>query len=270
MKIAISNLAWETPETDSVAQFLHQSSIKGVEIAPGKIWSNPIEVSSTQAQEYRDYWLSYGIEIVSLQSLLYGKNLTIFDSEAQRQETRNYLVKIIELAAKLGAKVLVFGSLKNRRVGNLSPHIVQEIAVEFFDYVGTFADQYGIKFCIEPNPRAYNCDYINTSQEGYTLVTKVNNPGFGLHLDAAGMTLSQEEITPALEEALPQLCHFHISEPNLQVIGNSKQVKHQLFGETLKLLNYSGWVSIEMLAQNQDNNLADIHQAIRIAKQYYE
>lgn len=269
MKIAISNLAWQPEETDSIAQILFNSSIKGVEIAPTKIWSNPIAVSASEAQTYKAYWQNYHIQIVALQSLLFGRgDLTIFETQEKRLATRDYLSSLIKLAGQLGASVLVFGSPKNRLVNHISPQVALEIAVDFFSYLGNVAYNYGVTFCLEPNPKVYGCDFINTSAEGFDLVNKVNNQGFGLHLDAAAITLSEEVITTALEKALPRLCHFHISEPNLQVIGSGK-VRHDLFAQTLNRLNYQGWVSIEMLAQNQGDNLQNVKKALALVNQYY-
>ncbi|ELR97344.1 sugar phosphate isomerase/epimerase [Gloeocapsa sp. PCC 73106] len=288
MKIAISNLAWEQTETDSIAAILLDFSIKGVEIAPTKVWSNPLTVSSEEAKTYKRYWQNYDIQIVALQSLLFGRgDLTIFETKEQRLATRNYLSGIIQLAGQLGANVLVFGSPKNRLVNNIFLEVATEIAVDFFSDLGDVAVNCGVKFCLEPNPRVYGCDFINTSAEGFSFVNKVNNPGFGLHLDAAGMTLSQEAmqrglggfpherlhqeaIATSLEKAFPQLCHFHISEPNLQIIG-SQEVRHDLFAHTLTRLNYQGWVSIEMLAQNKNkaDNLLNVKKALVIANKHY-
>jgi len=268
MKIAISNLAWETQETDAIAEIMASFSIKGVEIAPTKVWPNPLAVSSSQAKDYKYYWQNRGIQIVAMQSLLFGRrDLTIFQSQEKRLETKNYLTSLIKLAQQLGAEVLVFGSPQNRLIGDLAQEVVTEIAVDFFSHLGKVASSCGVKFCLEPNPQVYNCDFINTSTEGYALVTQVDSPGFGLHLDTAAMTLAQEAIAISLKQVIDQLCHFHISEPNLQPI-NSLGVPHELFAQTLTNLNYQGWTSIEMLGR--DNNLLNVTNALDIATKYYD
>lgn len=100
------------------------------------------------------------------------------------------------------------------------------------------------------------------------LVAKTNSKGFGLHLDAAGMSLSQEAIEPALQQSISRLCHFHISEPYLGQVGDG-QVDHQTFANTLANLNYEGWASIEMKAQSPDANSLNVTKALETAINYY-
>jgi D-psicose/D-tagatose/L-ribulose 3-epimerase len=269
MKIAISNIAWQSHEEKAIAYFMQQLGIEGVEIAPTKIWSSPLTASDAEIAEYKQFWLNHQIQIVAMQALLFGKpDLTIFSDAQKRQETIDYLAGIIQLGAKFGAKVLVFGSPKNRHIKDLPAADVAEIAGEFFDRIGTISHQVGVQFCIEPNPTAYDCDFINDSSQGLDLVKSVANPGFGLHLDAAGMTLSQENIDVAIENASSHLCHFHISEPYLEPIGTGG-VEHEKFAAALRRSNYRGWTSIEMKAQHPDNNLVVVEKALKMALKVY-
>lgn len=269
MKLSISNIAWQLEEEQTISQILERFNVTGVEIAPTKIFKNPLQVTLAEVEDYKNFWHCRGIDIVAMQSLLFGRpDLTIFENADKRNETFSYLSSLIQLGSKLGVKVLVFGAPKNRKIGNLDPHKAEEIALDFFYGLGEIAKQYGMIFCIEPNPQVYECDFINTSQEGYLLVTKANSQGLGLHLDAAAITLTQESIESCLENTFSHLCHFHISEPYLNLIG-SGGVDHQLFGQVLSKLDYQGWVSIEMIPKSQTDNLLNVTQALETATQYY-
>lgn len=269
MKIAISNIAWQLEEEETIANIMQDLNIKGVEIAPTKIWNQPLFATDDEIKSYRNFWASKNIEIVSLQALLFGRNdLTIFDDHNTRKATLNYLKEIINLGSKLGAKVFVFGSPKNRNIGNLKVEEAQEIAQEFFYNLGEFALEKGVIFCIEPNPTIYNCNFVTNSHQGLELVTKVNSKGFGLHLDSAGMTLSEENIEPALTNAIDKLCHFHISEPYLGQVGDN-QVNHPIFAQTLRSLNYPHWVSIEMKTQHPTDNVSAVTKALKSAIAVY-
>lgn len=269
MKIAISNIAWQLEEEETIANIMQSFNIEGVEIAPTKIWNNPLNASDEEIKSYRDFWGSKNIKIVALQALLFGRNdLTIFDDNNIRKATLDYLKGIIELGSKLGARVLVFGSPKNRNIGNLTIEEAQIIAQEFFYNLGEFAFQNGVIFCIEPNPTIYNCNFVTNSQEGLELVMKVNSKGFGLHLDSAAMTLSEENIEPALRNSLDKLCHFHISEPYLGQVGDN-QVNHPIFAQTLSSLNYPHWKSIEMKAQHPHDNVSAVTKALESAIAVY-
>lgn len=165
MKIAVSNIAWQLAEEEAIAQIMQALEIKGVEIATTKLWSSPSVATKNDIEDYKNFWQSKNIEIVAMQALLFGRpDLTIFAKAEKRQETFTYLVETIELGSKLGAKVLVFGAPKNRKIGGLNYEQTQEIAVEFFHKIGELAANLGINFCIEPNPQVYDCDFITDSR----------------------------------------------------------------------------------------------------------
>lgn len=269
MKIAISNIAWQIEEEEAISQILKDFGIKGVEIAPTKVWKNPLSATSDEIRSYKQFWNDRGIDIVAMQALLFGRpDLTIFESAEVRKKSFDYLSGMIRLGVQLGVNTLVFGSPKNRRIGDMKLEEAMEIAQSFFYELGEVAHQNGVIFCLEPNPAIYNCDFITDSQQGLDLVNRTNSQGFRLHLDAAGMTLSEEPIELSLSQSFSYLCHFHISEPYLGIVGDNV-VDHKIFGQTLEQLNYSGWMSIEMKAQNAENNTPYVRQALETAIEYY-
>lgn len=246
MKIAISNIAWSRSEDDEIARVLSNFSIGGIEVAPTKLWDDPLLQNDESIQSYLNYWSKKTISIVAMQSLLFGyADLTIFGSSDIRMSTLSYLSKIINLGSKLGVKVFVFGSPKNRLTMGLNKSKVMDIAIKFFRELGELAYNNKAKFCIEPNSAVYRCDFICTTDEGIELVKEVAHPGFRLHLDAGVMTLNHENCEESLERALEYMEHFHISEPYLQKIG-SGETDHIRIANHLRKINYNKWVSIEM------------------------
>jgi D-psicose/D-tagatose/L-ribulose 3-epimerase len=246
MKFAISNIAWRADEDEAVAKRLPDFGITGIEIAPTRVWADPLRATSAHVTAQRRYWENHGLSIVAMQSLLFGHpELTLFGTEEKRAAMLTYLFGMISLARDLGAQVLVFGSPKNRKVGALSPTEAQAIAVPFFRELGNRAADAGVCFCIEPNPSYYDCDFVTTSAQGLALAAAVNSPGFGLHLDAAGMTLAGEDPDAALTAAAGHIRHFHVSEKDLAPIG-AGSVDHARFGAALRRLDYKNWISVEM------------------------
>ena len=247
MKLAISNIAWDAAHDHRVAAQMRKRGFSGVEIAPTKYWRQPLAATAAQVESVRSFWRDQGLPIVALQSLLFGSaGLAIFSDAAAQRAMADYLAGIIRLGAQLGAGVLVFGSPKNRLRGGLTPEAADEMAIPFFRELGTIAANEGLCLCIEPNPSAYGCDWITTSDEGLRLVRAVDSPGFGLHLDAAGMTLSGENFSPAIAAATGAIRHFHASAPNLAPVGVDEVVDHAAAAPALRAQNYSGFVSIEM------------------------
>jgi D-psicose/D-tagatose/L-ribulose 3-epimerase len=268
MRLAISNIAWPAEEDEQVAHVLHRYGVEGVEIAPTKVWPSPLDATAAEIRGYRSAWSRRGIPIVAAQALLFGRpDLTIFDNITCRNQTRQYLERIIWLCAELGAEALVFGSPANRRIGHLPQNVVREIAVEFFAGLARVASRHGTVLVVEPNPPQYQADFVTCAQEAIALVTAVNHAAFRLHLDSGCMTLSRESVPGSVSAASRILWHFHVSEPFLAPIGEGG-TDHAVFARALRAITYDRWVSIEVKPA-EPFALGDVARSIVVAKKYY-
>lgn len=269
MKIAISNIAWNPEENDEVAEILNHHQVKAIEVAPTKIWANPANATREEIDKQKNYWNNKAIQIVAAQSILFGHpEMEIFKDFETRQLTFDYIVKMLKLVAGLGAKAVVFGSPKNRKVAGLDPTQALEIAVAFFGQIAEAAQKYGISFCLEPNPPLYGADFILNTKEALALIQKINHPYFRLNLDTGIMTINQEDYFEALKASLPYLGHFHISEPQLALVGNGG-VEHAQVAAALKELGYNGWVSVEMRDGLKSPNTKAVEKALAFVTKTY-
>ncbi len=270
MKLAISNIAWTAAEEQEVAKELQKLGVKYVEIAPTKVWEDPLKATDKQIKDYLKFWEDHGIKVVAFQSMLFPHpELKIFESPENRKETLAYLKQFIALAGKMGVGVLVFGSPKNRQRGTLSKAKADVIAHEFFNELGTEARKHGVQFCIEPNATQYACDFVTNAEEGIKLVKKINNPGFGLHLDIACMTLASDNLKKAIKQGASWLKHFHISSPMLDKVVEREDVRHQEAAEALKAIGHKGFVSIEMRPGDEGENVDRVRAAVALGQKYY-
>lgn len=269
-KLAVSSIAWTNEEEVAVAETLRELGVKYVELALTKIWDDPTMATDKELADYKAFWLGYGIEVVAFQSMLFAKpELKIFESEELRNEALKFLKDFIVVAGKMGARVLVFGSPKNRQRGSMSAEEADKIAKEFFGCLGDAASQNNTSFCIEPNPTDYACDYVINAQQGIDLVEVVSNHGFGLHLDIAGMTLAGDNIAESIKKAAPILRHFHASSPNLELVQESDGVNHNAAAQALKEVDYQGFVSIEMRPGEAGTNAQRVRQAVTYIQGIY-
>jgi sugar phosphate isomerase/epimerase len=269
LKLAISNIAWDAEEDQPVFELMREAGFDGVEIAPTKVWDRPLEANEEEVSRYRRFWNERGIEVVALQALLFGRpGLQLFGSHETRTRTLAYLRGMMRLAEWLGARVLVFGAPKNRQVGERDPAEAREIAVDFFRRAGADARSHGVVLAIEPNPAAYACDFVTTSREGKELVEEVGDEGFGLHLDAAAMTLAGEDLTTALGACGGTIAHFHASEPNLGLVG-SGPVDHETMASGLRRTGYSGWVSVEMRPPEGEETKSAVRRVLSFVRRVY-
>jgi sugar phosphate isomerase/epimerase len=245
MRLAISNIAWPAGADAEVLPLLQEHQVGGVELALTKVWPQPLAAPAEEVAAYRTWWEARGIRIVALQALLFGRpELHLFGSPSSRQAMQDYLVGIIQQAARLGAHALVLGSPGNRKRGDLGNNEALAIAVDFFRPLGEAAERCGMALCIEPNPTAYGCDWVTSIAEGIELVDAVGSSGLRLHLDTAGMHLAGDG-PEAVKSAGSRVHHFHVSAPFLEGVPGGG-VPHGDYVAALLDCGYTGWVSIEM------------------------
>jgi sugar phosphate isomerase/epimerase len=270
MQLAFSNIAWERADEPALLQRFQEKGLQGIDVAPTKLFADPLVVSPQAIAHQRAPWEAAHIRWVGMQSLLYQQpDLHIFGPPEVQQRTQAYLEKILHLAAQMGIHVLVFGSPKNRLKGPRTPEEALKEAADFFAPLADTATRLGICLCIEPNASDYGCDFITTVAEGVSLVQAVQSPGFGLHVDTGVMTLNGEPIEPTLSTALPWIRHLHISEPFLKPLTDGT-TPHRLFGKTLRALGYSRWVSIEMLPTPLPQRIQTLCDCLDLALEAYE
>lgn len=263
----MSNIAWGREVDGEVAGLMRAAGVRGIEIAPTAVWADPLAASDSAVRGLRQWWQDREIAVVALQALLYGRpDLTLFESEARRRATLEHLTGMMDLASALGARPMVFGSPKNRAVGALPPDESRRIAVDFFRDAGARAAERGVVLCVEPNPAAYGCDFVNTTAEGLALVRAVGSPGFGLHLDAGALTLNHEPVAAAIAGAAVELRHFHASEPSLAPLGTAGS-DHAACAMALRRNGYDGWVSVEM--RPAADGRAGLERVLGLLREYY-
>jgi len=243
-KFAVSNIAWSRHDDPAILALLQKYGVTGIEVAPTKIWPQWEGASFACAKAYRKRFADMGFAVPAMQSLLFGiPNLSVFDASTH-ERFLGHMKLVAEIAEGLGVEVLVFGSPKNRRRGGFSYAQACEKALPFFRQLGKICSDHGCVLGIEANPAEYCCDFLTNTADVAEFVRQVDSPSVKLHFDAGAAKLNGENIADALYAA-DDLCHFHISEPQLAPAGAEPE-RFRLSFETLKQLNYPHWVSIEM------------------------
>jgi len=243
MRLAISNIAWNDADEPRVLALLRQRAVAGIEIAPTRLWPDWAGATPTAARRARTRLADEGFDVPSMQAILFGKpELSLFgDATAFADHIR----RVADLAAALGARVLVYGAPKSRDRGGLTPAAAFDRAVTVLRPVAAECAARDTALCLEPNPAAYGCNFILDSSAGLALVQAVDSPGLRLHLDTAGMALAGEDPAEAVAAAGGNLRHIHVSEPHLAPIVPAS-IDHARVGRALRRAGYRGWVAIEM------------------------
>tara|TARA_B100000945_G_scaffold236611_1_gene192652 strand:- start:207 stop:1019 length:813 start_codon:yes stop_codon:yes gene_type:complete len=252
VKLSVSNIAWDIIDEKYIFKELSKYNVLGIEVAPTKIWPEWSGANLKNAKKYKEKLYDYGLSIPALQSILYEKNnLNIFNISCYTQFFDHFKL-LCEVASGLGAKVLVFGSPKNRYLKDIKINNAYSIAKDFFIKAAEICKSYNIIIGIEPNPQEYNCNFITDPIEAIKFVKYVDHPYFMLHLDSAAILMSEVSFRSTFKR-LNNICHYHISAPYLKPVIEKNMCQKSGLIE-LKKYCYDHWVSIEMAKPN-DNKL---------------
>lgn len=252
-KISISNLAWNKKDDKHIFRLMKQANVFNLEISPFRDFTNEAELTKKSASMIRSQLNPYGIKVVALQSLMYRfPDLSLFTNDFLRKKTFDHMVRIINFANFLGAKVLVFGCPKNKLRKKLKYDKALRIATEFFKRLAKHLSKFNMVCCIEPTPTIYGADFVRSTKEAVTLIKAVNNDFIKLNFDLGTLKINNKNIEKTIFEYYKYIGHIHISEPSLKSIEIDYSF-HKKFAQALKDMSYEKFVSIEMLPVDTNN-----------------
>lgn len=268
LRLAVSNIAWSAADEPEILALFQREDVSGVEMAPTKWRDDPLEAPAVDVVALRKRWEEAGISIVSLQSLLFGRpDLQLFGDAKARAALHDFLVRTMDFASLLGARSLVFGSPKNRLRGSLSVEDAMTVATDFFRRLAIDAAERGCVICLEANPSVYGGDFLLKTAEAAELARRVAHPAVGVNVDLGTMMLNAEDPRAEIVRARELIGHVHVSEPQLAEIAESPA--HDAAADALASVDYPHWLSIEMRAAGEGENVAAVARAVRTVRRTY-
>jgi sugar phosphate isomerase/epimerase len=269
VKRAISNLAWNAAEADDVYTLLQRYNITGMEVVPGKLFEaelDPYLPSIEKIEAAQAVFSGLGIQLVSMQSLLYAKpEAQLFGTKVQQSIFYSEMKVAINLASRLSIPNIVFGSPANRNITHhFSPLEAEERAVTIFRGLGDHAQSQGVVISIEPNPREYGSNFLTDTGSAAAFVRLVDHDAVKLNFDLGAITMNNEMVNfeRIFESAFDVISHIHISEPNLASAPRDTQQISRL-KNMIDTFEYTNWVSIEM-KRPSENTLVEIERSLEI------
>ncbi|MDP2215359.1 sugar phosphate isomerase/epimerase [Phenylobacterium sp.] len=266
MKLAVSNIAWPPPLRDEAYGLLAAHGVRGLEIAPKLLFADAQDAfapSPDEADRALDAMRAAGLELVSMQSLLFGaEGAALFQDEGGRERLVGAMVRVIGLAGRFGIPNLVFGSPAQRNIPEgLTTAAADRIAMDVFRQLGDAAAAAQTILALEPNPAAYGTNFLNRFDETEDFVRRLDHPAIRLILDAGALIMNDEldvldRLTP---DRVRRISHVHISEPQLAPAPADPLTAAKIL-RSMRGAGYGGWFSIEMRAP--PGGLADLDQAL--------
>lgn len=221
MRLSISNLAWDTQDDAAVAALLRQYGIDAIDIAPTKYFPDVTGATEAAIRSVRRWWQDHGIDIVGMQSLLYGtQGLNVFGDIQSQQALLEHLNHVCRIGAGLGASRLVFGSPRSRDRTGLSDAQAHDQAVAFFRQAGDVAARHGVMLCLEAVAPLYGANFMTTTLDCATVVRAVDHPALRMLLDTGAMQINGEDPQDMVPYTADITEHIHLAEPGLIPYGD--------------------------------------------------
>jgi sugar phosphate isomerase/epimerase len=254
MIYSVSNIAWLPNEREESYSILKKNNLSDIEIAPGLLFhssTDPYNPTEAEIKRVLAELKQYELSIISMQSLLYNiSDAFLFGNKFEQKTFKNSIENAIVLASKLNIPNLVFGSPQNRVIPKKMKYFdALDLAQNTFFHLGRLASKNGTCIAIEPNPKIYGTNFINSYKEAVSFVQSINSPGISTVLDLGAILINKEHeqhnYHTNLRKSIKILNHVHVSEPNLEPAPKNIQ-NFKLTLSILKDMKYSKGISIEM------------------------
>ena len=205
-----------------------------------------------------------------MQSLFFGTTgLNIFGDQQSQDLSLLHLSSVCRIASLLGVKTLVFGSPKNRDRGTLSDSEALSVAIPFFQSLGEIAGLHGLRICLEPNPKVYNCNFMTNSEETAKVVRQINSPHIQMQCDIGAVITNGEDLSQVLHDNHDIIGFVHLSEPGLKPLEKNAE-KHSYIATCLKKYIPHIIIAIEILTPQHELDLSAVETSIKIATEFYQ
>lgn len=269
MRLSISNIAWDPAEDEAIAALLQERGVDAIDIAPGKYFPVPAAAQDADIARVRQWWRARGIDIVGMQSLLFGTTgLNLFDAAPVQDAMLAHLGAVCRIGAGLGATRVVFGSPKNRDRGSLDEEAAIAAALPFFARLGDIAADCGVTVCLEPNPVCYGANFMTTTPATAEVVRRLGHPAIRMQLDTGALAINGEDAAAELGRCASLVGHIHASEPNLVPLGDGA-TDHAAAAAAIARQLPGHIVTIEMVATSAEPHAQSVARALDVALQHY-
>lgn len=212
----------------------------GLELAPATLGPDPLGISDATLADMARTAADQGMIVAGLHWLLSPfADLSITDP-ARTAATQAALLRLCDICAALGGKVMVHGSPRQRvpPPGETPERLMDRVAA-FFRPIAERAGALGLTYCIEPlSPD--QTPFLTTLAEAADLVGRVNHPAFLTMIDTSSAGLAEAEPVPDLiRRWLPTglIGHVHLNDTNRGAPGMGQDD----FAAILAALDAGGW-----------------------------
>lgn len=255
MKISLCNEVIATLSFEEQCKFIRATGYDGIEIAPFTLGDEPHKLSASTKNEVKKIAADYGVPITGLHYLMIApKGLSITSSDkAVRERSTDVMRRLCDLAAELGAKLLVHGSPNQRLLEPGKEAEQTKYGIECFAKAAEAAAKNKVVYLLEPMS-VKSTGFINTVEQAVKVVRDINSPGLSTMLDCSAAGHSETNPIPdVLKKWIPSglIAHVHFNDPNRRGPGEGELAIAPIV-QALRDAGYKGDAAIEPFIYEPD------------------
>ena len=161
----------------------------------------------------------------------------------------------IIFASHFNAQVII-GLIRGKIEESVDREKAEEWTISCLRKCAERAKEHNIRLTLEPVNR-YESNFINTISEGIEFIKRVGVSNLGLLADTFHMNIEEVSIEDSLIQAKDYLTHVHFADSNRWAPGCGHLDFRKVI-ETLKKIDYQGYISAEILPLPDPDNAARI------------
>lgn len=172
-----------------------------------------------------------------------GGLILTHDDSLKRTEVLQIFKEFIDLASNHG-RIVNIGRVRGS-IGDRSQVQVQDRFRQIIEELCNYALAKEVILILEPVNR-YECDFINTVEEGVNMIKEIGAPNLKLLPDVFHMNIEEIDVSQELLKHIDHINYLHMADSNRLAPGQGHTDFDEIFG-VLEQTEYDGWISIEIL-----------------------
>jgi D-psicose/D-tagatose/L-ribulose 3-epimerase len=189
--------------------------------------------------------------------------IRVTGQDADLAAALNYADKALDRAARLGARIVIFGSSASRNVPHGFPmEKAWRQLVDLLGKLGPMAEPYGVTIVIE-HLNKLESNILNLASEGLRLAREVDHPNIQLLLDFYHLMM-EKEAPEIILQAGSFIRHVHLAKLEGRLFPIEPEDGLRRLFTYLERIRYSGRCSIEAYTSEFE---ADARRSLRILRE---
>ena len=181
-----------------------------------------------------------------------------------RTQAQEAFKGLIEVAAEFGSMINIGRIRGTIDLGQTNEDAEQNF-IESANLMCDYAENFSVTLILEPVNR-YEINYINNVSEGAALIKKIGRPNMKLMPDLFHMNIEDQSIVGSLVKYIDDIAYIHVADSNRYAPGQGHIPFCDVI-DTLKALNFNGWITAETLPYPDPYSAAA--QAIAYLRTFY-